>query len=267
MSFYLAFDTSSPLGSVAVSHGGDVLAREYLVQQGQHAANLVPRIAQVLDEAGVDRRELAGIVVGSGPGSFTGVRVSAATAKGLVFALGIPLWAFSSLAAAAVTAGALPPMPDDVWEGSRADGTHGLLSVRPALPLSERPRYVLFDARGDRLYAACYSLGEGGLETVVDPYATELGELLEGPVPERAVFLGDGAARHQWDIQDAGFDVISLPEGIPTADGLIRLLAVGAGSEEDGGSVDNPSRWEPHYLRPSNAERESQGNSGTGHRG
>ena len=254
MSFYLAFDTSTSLGSVAVAQGGDVLARGYLVQQGEHAANLVPRISQVLDEAGVDRGELAGIVVGSGPGSFTGVRVSAATAKGLVSALGIPLWAYSSLAAAAVTAGALPPLPDDVWEDQ--DDPHGHLSLGPVFPLRKRPRYVLFDARGDRLYAACYTLGEGGLETVLDPYATDLGELLGGPVPEGAIFMGDGAARHQWDIQDAGFVVTSLPEGIPTADGLMRLLAAEAGAEGNGGSVDNPSRWEPHYLRPSNAERE-----------
>ena len=261
MSFYLAFDTSTSLGSVAVSRGGDVLARGYLVQQGEHAANLVPRISQVLDEAGVEKRELAGIVVGSGPGSFTGVRVSAATAKGLVSALGIPLWAYSSLAASAVTAGALPPMPDDVWE-DQAD-PRGPLSLGPVFPLRDRPRYVLFDARGDRLYAGCYTLGEGGLETVLDPYATDLGELLGGAVPEGALFMGDGAARHQWDIQDAGFDVISLPEGIPTADGLIRLLAAEAGLEENGGSVDRPSLWEPHYLRPSNAER----TSGTGHLG
>jgi tRNA A37 threonylcarbamoyladenosine modification protein TsaB len=151
-------------------------------------------------------------------------------------------------------------MPDAVWEDR--DDAQGPLRVDPALPLRDRLRYTLFDARGDRLYAACYKLVEWRLETVVEPCATTLGEILAGPVPEGAVFMGDGAARHQWDIQDAGYDVISLPDGIPTADGLVRLLEVGEGSAEPSASpVEDPSRWEPIYLRPSNAER----TSGKGH--
>ncbi|MDG2283140.1 MAG: hypothetical protein P8L45_08450, partial [Longimicrobiales bacterium] len=67
----LALDTSGPVGSVAVAHEGDVLARGVLMQQAGHASELVPTIAAVLDDAGVDRSELTGLVVGEGPGSFT----------------------------------------------------------------------------------------------------------------------------------------------------------------------------------------------------
>ena len=82
----LAMDTSTALGTVAVACGREVLARAELGEQRTHASGLVPAIAEVLDEAGVDREELSGVVVGSGPGSFTGVRVAAATAKGLTYA-------------------------------------------------------------------------------------------------------------------------------------------------------------------------------------
>ena len=73
------------------------------------------------------------LLVGAGPGSFTGIRVGVGTAKGMAWALGIPLWAFSSLAGAAAA-----------------------VEVEPI-----RPRAVLFDARGDRLYAAAYRIQDG----------------------------------------------------------------------------------------------------------
>ena len=88
---FLAFDTSSAVGSVAVGQEGVVLAHAELEEQRKHASALVPAIRTVLLEAGIDKSELDGIVVGEGPGSFTGVRVSAATAKGMAHALGLPL--------------------------------------------------------------------------------------------------------------------------------------------------------------------------------
>ena len=94
---YLALDTSTPLGSVCVGVGSRVVARDVIHGQGSHSSDLIPTVGRVLQEAGADLSELAGLVVGAGPGSFTGVRVAAATAKGLAHALDIPLWAVSSL--------------------------------------------------------------------------------------------------------------------------------------------------------------------------
>jgi tRNA threonylcarbamoyladenosine biosynthesis protein TsaB len=91
--FYVAMDTSGPVGHVAVSRGGEVLARQTMKRRLEHAAGLVPALSRVLKEASVDVEEVRGVVVGEGPGSFTGVRVAAATAKGLARARRIPLWA------------------------------------------------------------------------------------------------------------------------------------------------------------------------------
>jgi N6-L-threonylcarbamoyladenine synthase len=236
----LAFDTSTPLGSVAVavSAGTDVLARAELRKQGAHSSELLPKIRETLDEGGVELSEVSGLVVGAGPGSFTGVRVAAATAKGLAQALEIPLWPISSLEAGAAAVDA-PGVP--LSDGPRAELSKDQRDL---------PRYVLFDARSDRVYAACYLPTDKGLEELISPHSTTIGEILSGDAP-MSVFVGDGAARHADEIRGAGFSVLAEPLGMPTADGLLTVLRKGPARAP----LDDVARWEPDYLRPSSAER------------
>lgn len=239
---YLAMDTSTPVGSVAVAVGGEVQARRFLRQQGAHAANLIPEIEAVLDDCEATTGDLDGILVGSGPGSFTGVRVAAATAKGLARALDVPLWALSSLASGAASLG-LPWLP----------GSEG---PRVSLTEDERawPRYVLMDARGNRVYAACYLEGPQGLDTLVEPHATTIETILSGEVPY-SQFCGDGADRHADEIKGAGFPVLPSPMGSPLADGLVRLMVLAPRTP----CVEEPATWEPDYLRATGAERMAGG--------
>ncbi len=241
----LAMDTAGREGSVAVGlfpdpphpnpgslpsapgsrppEGMEILARRTLGADEEHASLLIPRIAEVLAEIGAEPEDLAGIVVGAGPGSFTGVRVGAATAKGMARAGGLPLWAFSSLAAAAAVEGREP----------------------------SRPRCVLFDARGDRVYLGAYRLASHSLETLVEPRAATVSEVLEGLIPPGALVLGDGAYRHRALIEGGGHTVLPPPAGRPAADGLLRLLGLDANAQP----LEDPSHWEPEYLRKSGAER------------
>ncbi len=228
----LAFDTSTPLGSVALGRAeGEVLARRFLARQQKHASALVPAIEEVLDEAGLGRGDLGGVVVGAGPGSFTGVRVAAATAKGLVHALGLPLWAVSSLAAGAVTAGI------DI---------RGLGVGRIDPEDGDCPRLVLFDARGDRVYAACYRILDGRIETRIPPRATRLEAILEEVAAAGdPIACGSGARRHRERLEAAGLRVLREPAGTPTADSLLRIVSM----EPEVQSLEDPARWEPEYLR------------------
>lgn len=244
-SVHLALETSGDVGSVAVGGEGEVLARVFLAERGAHAARIVPAIETVLAEAGCDRTEIASVVVGEGPGSFTGVRVAAATAKGLAHGLGCPLRALSSLAAAAigdrvVPAGAGPWSPSPDVEAPAPSDVAGT------------PRYVLFDARGTRVYAACYRYSAGRLEELIAPQATDLARVLAGKVPGDAFFVGDAALRHRERIRDAGYDVLPAPAGMPTADGLLHLLAM----DHTHPPIEDTAAWEPAYLRASSAERE-----------
>ncbi len=245
---YLALDTSTFLGSVCLAEGSRVIAEMVIRGQGSHSADLIPTIEGVLQEAGADLSELAGLVVGAGPGSFTGVRVAAATAKGLAHALDIPLWAVSSLeaGAAAVDIDRFEPSVDI---GTAADPNGG---HREPLSDEERawPRYVLFDARSDRVYGACYRPIGSGFEVLVPPHSTTIGAVLSDGVPF-SVFAGDGAQKHADEIRGAGFSLLPAPFGVPTAAGLLRVVADSPVREP----VEDVARWQPDYLRPSSAQR------------
>ncbi len=236
----LAFDTSSRLGSVIVTADGRVLARAFLRSPRSHAARLLPAIRGVLLASGTQLGDLAGIVVGSGPGSFTGVRVAAATAKGLTEGCGVPVWTYSSLMAAAASSNVWLPAG---W--SAASGWRQANEVEAGeVAEPDAPCYVLFDARGDRVYAGCYRVGPASVEVLVPPAAARLGDVLSPSVPEGAVFAGDGAFRHESAIKRHGGRVVAPPAGIPTAEGLSRLFTLAPSAP-----IGNPRAWEPEYLR------------------
>lgn len=216
----LALDTSGPFGSVALGVDGRTLSCITLDKRREHAARLVPAIDEALNEARMALTDLGGIVVGEGPGSFTGVRVAAATAKGLARAVGLPLWAASSLIAAALAS-----------------------DVGPV-------RYALFDARGDRVYGACYGVGSAGVQELVAPHGGTLRDVLAGDVPAGAIFLGDASERHRAAIEGAGFPVRGSLE-TPLSVGLLRYVSL----HGDLPPVADASGWEPAYVRASSAER------------
>lgn len=256
----LAVETSGPEGSICLGflpkgRLQEATRWDYLRLLGsrsleageEHASLLVPRIRELLEATGTRTSELSGLVVGAGPGSFTGVRVGAATAKGMARALGIPMWAFSSLASAA-----FPPFdepgsgsePSELWgQGNGGDSAAASPSLRPCC--------VIFDARGDRVYAAAYRATPTGLEVLLEPRASTLDEMCEGLIPPGAYLVGSGAVRHRPVLEALGFQVLRPPLGVPTADGLLQLLALSPTTPP----LADPGRWEPEYLRASGAER------------
>jgi tRNA threonylcarbamoyladenosine biosynthesis protein TsaB len=100
----LGIETSSKIASVAVCDGTNAL---YAVQQNAgrtHSTILQPLIEETIRNAGVKFSDLDGIAVGVGPGSYTGIRIGIAAAKGIAFASGLPVCGVSSLEALAVGA-------------------------------------------------------------------------------------------------------------------------------------------------------------------
>ncbi len=264
----LAFDTSGPVGSVSLAREGTPVGSRFLLHQSRHASALIPAISSLLEAQGVGPRDLTGLVVGSGPGSFTGVRVAAATAKGLAATLGIPVWAVSSLLAGAASAGVDVPVEpgtggrrgagpaDAPIQSARGPEEDGADTAGLGGPLGARgPVVVLFDARGDRLYAAAYDLPENGgagpaPREIIPPAATTVGGILEHPdLPPDALICGDGAVRHRATLVGAGLRVASPPLGVPTAEGLLRVRAAWPSAPPLEGVGD----WEPTYLRGTGA--------------
>ncbi|MGY2704614.1 tRNA (adenosine(37)-N6)-threonylcarbamoyltransferase complex dimerization subunit type 1 TsaB [Nocardioides sp. HB32] len=102
----LAFDTATPLVTVALHDGEDVVLELTAERPMKHAEQLAPLIERALTEAGLVRQDLTAIAVGVGPGPFTGLRVGLVTARTLAFALEIPVYGVCSLDVLAVEAAA-----------------------------------------------------------------------------------------------------------------------------------------------------------------
>lgn len=232
----LAIETSGSIGSVAVAVDGAVRSRRFLTERAQHGARLVPALASVLEEASLGLDDVTSVVVGSGPGSFTGVRIAAASAKGLAGALDVGLYACSSLVAAAVAPESLAgvSLPEELQEAVGGAWV-------PVTPVERQRRYVLIDARRGRVYGACVDVGGGQpTELVVPPHGGTVVEVLNRRLPIGTCFAGDGARVHASLIRAAGYTLLPMPAGVATADGL---MAVGAWDEVD------RHAWEPQYVR------------------
>ena len=168
----LALDASTAQGSVALIRDGRLVADVTVAMRSADEERLLPAVARVLEAAGAGPSELAGIVCGAGPGSFTGLRIAAATAKGLAQALGLPLRAVSSLAL--VAAAAEPPL---------APGRY----------------LVVLDALRDERFVLAASVGVDGIVGVDAPArlvpAADAARLAEA---ERRVRLGPTEDRALW---------------------------------------------------------------------
>jgi tRNA threonylcarbamoyladenosine biosynthesis protein TsaB len=94
----LALDASTYMGTVAVFRDDALVAEAEAPMRGEHREGLMPATAEALRRADLVPSDLQQIVCGAGPGSFTSLRIAASIAKGLAFAVEIPLLAVSSLA-------------------------------------------------------------------------------------------------------------------------------------------------------------------------
>lgn len=216
----LALDTSTPVGSVAVGRAGRVLAEAVLGVSVRHAEALLPGIDFVMGRAGLRPEDLAGVVVAGGPGSFTGVRIAGAAAKGLVRALDLPLYSYS-----------------------------GLLALAAGVAAAERPVCALFDARREEVYAAIYDFGAGAPRVLLEPAPRHLEDVIAAASPP-PLYVGDGALKHRGRLEATGGLVAPAHLAYPRAVSLLWLAEV-----DPSGRVEDPAAWEPAYLRPSGAER------------
>ena len=228
----LGIDTATGIASVAILDDDRVLAETHSDTAG-HRADLLVLVDAVCTGAGISPRELDGVAIGAGPGSFTGLRIGMATAKGIAFAAGRPLWAVSSLAALA--ADAVEELADPQLV------VHAGGAICAAL-----------DARRGELFAGCYRGGAAlGPERVMPPgelaaWVAELAGAEAGTAPPVLSFAGDAidahpslaalASAHPW-----------LAARTPSGRAVARLALAGA-------RVDITLGGAPTYIRPSEAE-------------
>jgi tRNA threonylcarbamoyladenosine biosynthesis protein TsaB len=232
----LALSTSTPRGSAAVLDDRAAIAEATYADLKGHAERLFAAIDVALAEAGLHRTAIEAVACDVGPGSFTGVRVGVASAKGIALALGIPIFGVPSLEAMAARAFA---------EG--AAGADDLV-------------LAAIDAKKSEVFLAVYALEGGALRTVSPPRhcaAVPEALVLSGGT-RRIVVVGEIAATilaqpRPLDLGPAPYlargAALDLPDAVWVGRCAVAGLAAGAGVD--------PAVLEPLYVRAPDAKPQS----------
>ena len=223
----LAFETSAKAASVALLEQGTLLGESYQNTGLTHSQTLMVMAEDLLKTCGKTAADVTAVAVAAGPGSFTGVRIGVAAAKGFAWGAELPCYGVSTLEAMAKNLG--------IWEGY----------VVPTM-----------DARRSQTYTAIFKAEGGKLTRILEDCAisfAELGEKLKNC--EKPIFLvGDGAVLCYNALNEQVSGLVLPPEHRrhqrATGVALLAQEMLDAGLPGDGASLT------PNYLRLSQAERE-----------
>ncbi len=220
----LAIESATPYGSVALVERGAVVRETVLPAGRQASETYLSAVMGLFPPGGPTPRSVTCLAVSSGPGSFTGLRVGMAAAKGLCFGWGVPLVRVSTLAALA----------------SRFPGDGR--TICPVL-----------DARKKEVYAAFFRWEGGTLERRSPDLALPPDTLPERVPEGEVLFCGDAVGAFGAMLRERLGNravLVGGPDGLPRAGavGFLGEAAFRCGDAED------PREAIPRYLRPSEAE-------------
>ena len=223
----LSIDTTVVAGSIALSNGTMLVAQEQQGVAGTHSERLIPSIDHLLSLAGWRKEDIEALAVAIGPGSFTGLRIGLAAAKGIALARNLPIAGVSSLRSLALNGAGFP-------------GT-----VVP-----------LLDARRGELFAWAARVGadgsvEGLCDELVAPPDTVI-RMLQG-IPGELLLVGDGAIAYGDVLTGAIGGRARLAVGTALRPQAINL-AILAMERLEGGRGDDVVTVAPNYIRRSDAE-------------
>jgi tRNA threonylcarbamoyladenosine biosynthesis protein TsaB len=222
----LSIDSSTPVAGIAVSDGMQLLGEITLNTKNTHSEKLMPLVKHLLDELTLSVNDLDAIAVTQGPGSFTGLRIGMATAKGLAQGAGKKLIAVPTLDCLAQNLLHYP----------------GIICP-------------IMNAQKKQVYTAIYRSGRNKLERLSDYQAIAVEQLAAQlkELKEDIWFVGDGVAAFADMFQELLGDACRFADGhniLPRA-GALAMLAAERASEEQ---FDDLYQAELIYIRKSEAE-------------
>ena len=222
----LSIDSSTPVAGIAVSDGMQLLGEITLNTKNTHSEKLMPLVKHLLDELALSVNDLDAIAVTQGPGSFTGLRIGMATAKGLAQGAGKKLIAVPTLDCLAQNLLHYP----------------GIICP-------------IMNAQKKQVYTAIYRSGRDKLERLSDYQAIAVEQLAAQlkELKEDIWFVGDGVAAFADVFQELLGDACRFADGhniLPRA-GALAMLAAERASEEQ---FDDLYQAELIYIRKSEAE-------------
>ena len=223
----LAFETSAKAASVALMDGSHLLGESYQNTGLTHSQTLMVMAEDLLKTCGYTPKQVQAVAVAAGPGSFTGIRIGVAAAKGFAWGAELPCYGVSTLEAMARSLG--------IYDGY----------VMPVM-----------DARRNQVYNALF-LAEGGrLTRIREDRAIALADLAEDvKILGKPIFLvGDGSTLCYNTLEEAVPNLVLPPEHRMHQ----RASGVGLAAAEmiEQGLPGNGAELTPNYLRLSQAERE-----------
>ncbi|MEO6167379.1 MAG: tRNA (adenosine(37)-N6)-threonylcarbamoyltransferase complex dimerization subunit type 1 TsaB [Chitinophagales bacterium] len=214
----LLIETSSPVCSVALSSNGHVKALREISVNANHASMLIPMIEELMKETLTDIQALDGIALSSGPGSYTGLRIGAATAKGLCYSLRKPLITLDSLQVLA-------------W---------GMSRNRPDSQFVYCPS---IDARRDEIYYGLFN-NEGAVVKSSANIILTSGFLGDQPSDKKIIIGGSGALKCRQVL--VGHTIEYDLATVPSACWMVTM----AEEKFRKGDLDNYVSFEPNYIKP-----------------
>lgn len=222
----LSIETATGCGSVSLTRGsvvnGRLLAEAIAQPEKTHSRQLLGSVDWVMKAAGLNWTDVDGVAVSLGPGSFTGLRIGMAAAKGIALAADLPLIGVPTL-----------------------DG------LALSCPVIDRPLWCLLDARKQEVYAACYRPDSVGRPEQVSPARAIRPDLLVKNISEPSILAGPGVDEyHELFAQMPNVQLIAAALSSP------RAARVGFLAAEflDRGEILDPVTATPLYVRASEAE-------------
>jgi len=219
----LAIDTACARGSLALLQGEHLLAEYTLESPASYLNRLLPGIDRLFQDTQRQLAEIRAVIVSSGPGNFTGLRIGMSTAKGLALGLECPIVAVPTLETLAAN-----------------------------FPFTAHPICSVLDAKKNEVYAACYRCEQGFPELVGD-YLLLTPAALADRLKEPTILTGPGLDRYGPFLQSQKTNLVLLapPELRHLRAGVLARLGLKRLEQRQFGSIDQLT---PFYLRPAEAE-------------
>jgi tRNA threonylcarbamoyladenosine biosynthesis protein TsaB len=225
MALILNIETSTPVCSIALAENDNILALRESTEEKSHAGNLAVFIEEILNEKKISVQDLDAIAIGKGPGSYTGLRIGVATAKGLAYGAKIPLVAVSTL------------------ETLVRFGLQRMEKDKLPVPCNENTVFCpMVDARRMEVYMALFDFSgqriQNDVALVVGPDT-----FLSVPSSRSMIFLGSGASKCR--------DLVTLKNAF-WLDGMYpsaTSMAVNSYRLFQEGRYEDIAYFEPHYLK------------------
>lgn len=223
----LGIESAGITASCAISEDELLLCEYTQNHKKTHSEKLMPLIVKALKDSDINLREIDAIAVSKGPGSYTGLRIGAAIAKGLAQPLNIPIAAVPTMKALAAN-------------------------------IFDSGRYIIpiIDAKGGRTYSGIYKWSDGELVTVKEQFPVNIDELIDiiNDLGEEAVLNGDGSVNYKEALQNKIHKKIFFASEKFNILNAASVSYVGYQLAKSNKTV-SCFEFAPEYLRPSQAER------------